>query len=172
LKKIGDKYHEAIARNRMAICYLALKLDDDAIKFAKDSVEIVKKGPDEISKACYELALAYIKMTSNLSDFKKKELSDEVYELIQNAYEKFEKKGLIDRFIALTVKAIAKYLRNEINFEELLKELDNLAKELELREGRGIIQWIVKQLINTIKEKGDIDEDFLRLEGVKLLLIL
>jgi hypothetical protein len=168
-KEIGSKDDEALAKNRMAICCLALKNDEDAIKFAEDSIRIVKNGPDEYSKAECELTLAYIKMTSKLSDFKKGKLSDEVRELIQSAYEKFEKIRVTSQFIALAVEAITKYLQNEINYDELLKELDELAKELENAGGKEKA-WIMKQLRESVKKKGDINEDLLRLEGVKLLL--
>jgi len=171
-KEIGYKYDEALAKNRMAICCLALKRDEDAIKFAEDSTEIVKNGPDEFSKAYTELALAYIMMTSSLSDFKKGKISDEVYELIRDAYEKFEKIRVISQFTALTVEAIAKYLQNEMNFDDLLKELEELAKELEIKGGAGIRSWTIKQTIDAIKKKRVIDKDFLRFEGVKLLLAL
>jgi hypothetical protein len=168
-EEIGDKNDEAFAKNYMAICCLALKNDEDALKFAKDSIEIAKNGPDEYLKAYAELTLAYIMMTSRLSDFKKGKLSDEVYELIQDAYEKFEKIRVTSRFITLAVEVIAKYLQNKVNYDELIKELDELAKELENIEDKRRA-WIVKQLIDAIKKKGDIDEDLLRLEGVKLLL--
>jgi hypothetical protein len=173
-KEKGDRYYEALAKECMAICYLALKRDDDALKFVSDLIEIVKKGPDEYLKASCELILAYIMMTSRLSDFKKGELSNEIYELIQNAYEKLEK--IVVRqssrlLIALAIKVIAKYLKNEINFDEFLNELNELTKELENGGGR-IGSWIIKQLIDTIRKKGGIDEDFLRLKGAKLLLIL
>jgi len=170
-EEIGDKYGVASAKHCMAICCLALKRDDDAIKFVEDSIEIVKKGPDEYLKACYELTLAYIKMTFGLSDFKKGKLSDEVHELIQNAYERLEKMRVTSRFIALAVEAIAKYLRNEKSFDELLKELDELAEKLENADDK-VGAWIMKQFRESIKKKGDVDEDLLRLEGVKLLLAL
>ena len=165
-----DKRREAFAKGNVAIYCLALKNDKDAIKFAEESIEIVKNGPDEYLKAKYELALAYIKMTSRLSDFKKGELSDEVHELIRNAYEKLEKRRVTSRFVVRAVEVVAKYLQNKINYDELLKELDELAKELEIKGGAGIKSWTIKQLIDAIKKKGDIDEDLLRLEGVKLLL--
>jgi predicted Zn-ribbon and HTH transcriptional regulator len=110
-------------------------------------------------------------MTSRLSDFKKKELLKEVYELIQSAREKFEKIRVTSQFTTLAVEAIAKYLQNEINYDELLKELDELAKELE-KVGDKRKAWIMKQFEEFIKKKGGIDEELLRLEGVKLLLTL
>jgi hypothetical protein len=168
-EEVGNKYGEAFAKNYMAICCLALKHDDDALKFAEKSVEIVKNGPDEYSKAEYELTLAYVMMTSRLSDFKKGKLSDEVYNPIQDAYEKLEKIRVTSQFTALGVEAIAKYLQNKVNYDELIKELDELAKELENIDDKRRA-WIVKQLIDAIKKKGDIDEELLRLEGVKLLL--
>jgi hypothetical protein len=177
-EEVGDKNGEALAYCNIAIYCLALKNDEDAKKFAEDSIEIVKNGPDEYLKAEFELTLAYIKMTSRLSDFKKGKLFDEVHELIQDAYEKFKKIRASSQFIALAVEAIAKYLQKEINFDGLLKELDGLTKELELAENLEIMEtrmselWILKQLINSIKKKGDIDEDLLRLEGIKLLLTL
>ncbi|NHV06647.1 MAG: DUF4062 domain-containing protein, partial [Thaumarchaeota archaeon] len=171
-EEIVNRYGEALAKNHMAICYLALKNDENAIKFAKDSIEIVKNGSDEYLKAEYELALAYIKMTSRLSDFKKGKLFDEVYELVQDAYEKFKKIRATSQFIALVVEVVAKYLENKINYDELLKELNKLAKELEIRGSKRRKLRTLKQLIGAIKKKGDIDEDLLRLEGVKLLLTL
>jgi len=171
-EEVGDKRGEALTKDYMAICCLALKRDNNAIKFAEDSIEIVKNGPDEFLKAYNELTLAYTKMTSGLSDFKKKELSDEVYESIQNAHEKFEKIRVTSQSIALAFEVVTKYLQNKINYDELLKELNELAKELENTEGRGCKLWIIKQLIDAIKKKGGIDEELLRLEGVKLLLIL
>jgi len=170
-EETGNKYGLIVAKNRMAICYLALKRDKDALDSIERSIEIVKNGPDEYWKAEYELTLAYIKMTSGLSEFKerKEELSDEVRELIQSAYEKLYRIEASNRFVVLAVEAIAKYLQNKINYDELLKELDGVAKELENTEFR-IRSWIIKQTIDAIKKKGDIDEDLLRLEGVKLLL--
>jgi hypothetical protein len=170
-EEIGDKIGVAWAKDHIAIYCLALKRDDDAIKFAEDSIEIVKKGPNEHLKACHELTLAYIKMTSGLSDFKKGKLSDEVYELIQNAYERLEKIGVTSRFIALAAGVVAKYLGNEKSFDELLKELDELAEKLENADDKTRA-WIMKQFRESIKKKGDVDEDLLRLEGVKLLLAL
>jgi hypothetical protein len=93
----------------------------------------------------------------------------QVHGLIQDAYEKLEKIRASSQFIALAVKVIAKYLQNEINYDELLKVLDVLAKEIE-NIGYKKRAWIIKQLIDAIKKKRDIDEDLLRLEGVKLLL--
>jgi hypothetical protein len=170
-EEIGNKHGKASVSSATAIYCLALKRDDDAIKFAKESVEIVKNGPNEYLKAEYELTLAYIKMISRLSDFKKGKLSDEVYELIRDAYERFKKSGTTGQFVVLAVEVVAKYLQNEINYDELLKELDELAKELEIR-GDRLRLWIMKQFRESVKKKGDIDEDLLRLEGVKLLLTL
>ena len=130
-EEMENKYGEAFAKCNMATCCLALKRDEDAIKFAEDSIEIVKRKPDELSKAYAELTLAYVMMTSRLSDFKKEELSDEVYELIRDAYEKLEKIRVTSQFTALALEAIAKYLQNEINYDELLKELDGFVEELE-----------------------------------------
>jgi tetratricopeptide (TPR) repeat protein len=137
-----DKRREAFAKGNVAIYCLALKNDKDAIKFAEDSIEIVKNGPSDYAKAEYELTLAYIKMTSRLSDFKKGELSDEVHELIRDAYEKFEKRRVTSQFVARAVEVVAKYLQNKINYDELLKELDELAKELEIKGGAGIRSWL------------------------------
>jgi len=110
-------------------------------------------------------------MTSGLSDFRKGKLSDEVHELIQNAYERLEKMRVTSRFIALAAGVVAKYLGNEKSFDELLKELDELAEKLENVDNK-IRAWIMKQFRESIKKKGDVDEDLLRLEGVKLLLAL
>jgi hypothetical protein len=174
-EEMENKYGEAFAKCNMATCCLALKRDEDAIKFAEDSIEIVKRKPDELSKAYAELTLAYVMMTSRLSDFKKEELSDEVYELIRDAYEKLEKIRVTSQFTALAVEAIAKYLQNKISYDELLKELDGFAEELEFAKeledaGDKKKAWIMRQFKDAVKKKGDIDEDFLRLEGVKLLL--
>jgi len=170
-EEVGDKHGEALTKRFMAICCLALKGDGKALKFTEELMEIVEKGSNEYLKALSELTLAYIKMTSRLSDFKKGELSNEVYELIQNAYEKLENIRTTGLFIALAVKIVAKYLQNKIKYNELLNELDKIVKELENEESRKEL-WIMKQFTDAVKEKGDIDEDILRLKGIKLLLAL
>ncbi|MGC8935685.1 MAG: hypothetical protein ACP5LN_11045, partial [Thermoproteota archaeon] len=167
-EKIGDKNGEATAKRIMAIHYLALKDYDDALKFAGDSLEIAMKGPNELLKADSELTLAYIEMTSKLNDFKRGgELASEVYELIQNASTKCEEFTIY--CIALAIEAVAKHLRNEISFNEFLKELDELTRELE-NEKDKLKAWIMKQFRESVKERGCVDEDLLRLSGVKLLL--
>jgi hypothetical protein len=123
-------------------------------------------------KAICELTLAYVKIISRLSNFKKKEVSNEVCELVLNAYKKLEDIWVTSQFIVLTVGLIAGYLIGKVNFNELLKELDKIIKKLEEEEGSGIRSWAIKQFIDVIKRKEDIDEDTLRLEGIKLLLVI
>jgi hypothetical protein len=169
--EVGDKYCEALTKCFMAICCLTLKHDSDALKFAEELMEIVEKGPDEHLKAKYELTLAYIKITSRLSDFKRGGSYNEVYELIRSAYERLENRKLINGVIALAVEVVAKYLQNKIKYDELLNGLDGFAETLEI--GKYMLgSWIIKQFMNTVKEKGDIDEDILRLKGIKLLLAI
>jgi hypothetical protein len=170
-EEVGDKHDEALTKRFMAICCLALKHDSDALKFAEESMEIVKKGPNEYLKAVHELTLAYVKITSRLSDFKRGKISNEVYELIRSAYERLENRKLINGVIVLAVEMIAKYLQNKIKYDELLNELDRFAETLKI--GKYILgSWVIKQFMNTVKEKGDIDEDILRLKGIKLLLAI
>jgi tetratricopeptide (TPR) repeat protein len=170
-EEVGDKHGEALAKHFMAICCLALKHDSDALKFAEESMEIVEKGPNEYFKAASELTLAYIKITSRLSDFKRGEISNEIYELIRSAYERLENIREIKIFIALAVEVVAKYLQNKIKYDELLNGLDRFAETLKI--GKYILgSWVIKQFMNTVKEKGDIDEDILRLKGIKLLLAI
>jgi tetratricopeptide (TPR) repeat protein len=169
-KEIGDKEGEASAKSIMAIYYLALEDYDEALKFAGDSLEIAMKGPREFLKAIGELTLAYVKMTSNLNDFKEGELANEVYELIQNASEKYYEKSR-GYYIALAIEAVAKHLRNEVSFDKLLKKLDEFTSELENGKYKEEA-WIMKQFRESVKERKCVDEDLLKLIGVKLLLLL
>ncbi|MGC9015092.1 MAG: hypothetical protein ACP5KW_12015, partial [Thermoproteota archaeon] len=110
------------------------------------------------------------KMTSKLNDFKRGELANEVCELIQNASKKYYEKSK-GYYIALAIEAVAKHLRNEISFDEFLKELDEFTSKLENGKYKEEA-WIMKQFRESVKERKCVDEDLLRLSGVKLLLSL
>ena len=178
LNRCIDKFKEAMNRDGeakaklwMSISLLANGRDDEAIKLAREALEIAEESPNEHLKAVCELTLAYILMVSKLDEFGgNKSITKLIDELTFSAHERFDKLNFTGVCISSAIGGIERYLLGYLDFDELLKGLDELTSNLEEMEDKSK-EWVLKRVKEAIEREG-IDEEALRTTIIKLLLII
>jgi DNA-binding transcriptional regulator YhcF (GntR family) len=164
-REIQSKSDELFAMINKIIFNLTLNRND-IVNFAKNVKNEAVKVPNIYIQATAELYLAYVLLTLNLNG--------EVYNLIHSAYKKLRDVRSTRRslhLIARAVEVIADYRRRKMSLEVLLKYLDDISDCL-YNENQRLSAWVLRNFVESIRNRGYVDEELLRFDGVKLLATL
>ena len=157
-----------------ATTLITLNKLDEAEKETLETLERLKESPDNYFKAMALLHLAYLETLKALIEDNEKELK-KAAGLTNRVCEVFYELRATSLAISTTLLSIQAYLFKEIDLKTLLEYINRLIKLLNKKKAyyqAGVLEIIKNELEERIKGNRGIDEEFLRLRGVKLLVVL
>ena len=172
--KAGDLYSLAKAKRLKASIYIALNKLDKAEKEIIETLVILKESPNIYFQAMTLLHLAYFETIRGLIEGSEEELK-KAAGLTLTAYKVFKELKATSLIISAILLIIQAYLLKVVDLNMLLEYINGGIKGL--NEGKAYVQARVLETIRDelkerIRENRDIDKEFLRLRGVKLLCVL